>query len=328
MQDHLLFCKPTRYCFDIFADNDKKSARTDFNFRKKMKRIFLTTLLFIGLTAAAQDFEKIVVSQTDENELYVNDDDATELFYYKFVPSTEIKGVLVLLPSGSERVENTLKAVHLHQEAVKHGIMVIVPSINWGTDSREAECTFLDTIFDQIVRKHAISKDKFILSGLSNGGVISLTYAQKASKNPQKSFLKPKAILVVDAPLDKARFYHYCEREIKKNTFAPAVEEAKWLKKRYDSLYGGSPEKYKQKYIDNSIYSYGAKQGGNARYLKDMPILIFTDLDTDWLINQRHRDLTDWNGIDCIGMINELRLLGNKQAEVIVSQGKGYRLDG
>ncbi|GAW90524.1 hypothetical protein FPS14_contig00066-0006 [Flavobacterium psychrophilum] len=55
---------------------------------------------------------------------------------------------------------------------------------------------------------------------------------------------------------------------------------------------------------------------------------MFTDLDTDWLINQRHRDLNDWNGIDIISMINKLKIMGNENARVIVSQGKGVRLDG
>ncbi len=51
-------------------------------------------------------------------------------------------------------------------------------------------------------------------------------------------------------------------------------------------------------------------------------------MDTDWLINERHRDLHDWNGIDIISMINQLKILGNENAKVIVSQGKGFRLDG
>jgi hypothetical protein len=55
---------------------------------------------------------------------------------------------------------------------------------------------------------------------------------------------------------------------------------------------------------------------------------MFTDLDTEGLINQRHRDLNDWNGIDIISMINQLRIMGNENAKVIVSQGKGVKLDG
>jgi hypothetical protein len=35
----------------------------------------------------------------DENDLYINDGDSTTLYYLKSVPTTEIKGVLVILPS-------------------------------------------------------------------------------------------------------------------------------------------------------------------------------------------------------------------------------------
>lgn len=293
-----------------------------------MKNILIFALLFNLLPCIAQEFEKISVSKTDPYELYVNDEDSEELFYFKYLPQNNIKAVLVIIPSGGELIENTLKQITLQKTAVEKGIMVIVPSINWGTENRKAEFKFLDTIFKEVVEKHKISKDKFIIGGLSNGAMISLTYAEEAVKNPDDFYLIPKGIFALDAPLDKARFYKYCEREIKKNSYEPAVDEAKWIKNNYDSIYGGSPEKFPEKYIENSIYSYGAKDGGNAKYLTKMPLLMFTDLDTDWLINQRHRDLNDWNGIDIISMINQLKIMGNEKAKVIVSQGKGVRLDG
>jgi hypothetical protein len=293
-----------------------------------MKNLLIWALLFNILICKAQEFEKITVSKTDTSELYINDENSTELFYYKFVPKNNIKGVVVIIPSGGELVENTLRQITLHHLAVEKGVMVLVPSINWGTDNREAEFKLLDKIFMEVVVKYKLSKDKFILGGLSSGAMISLIYAEKAVKNPESFFLIPKGIFALDAPLDQARFYKYCQREIQRNMYQPAVEEAKWIQNNCDSIYGGSPEKFPEKYVENSIYSFGAKEGGNAKYLKKMPLLMFTDLDTDWLINQRHRDLNDWNGIDIISMINQLRIMGNENAKVIVSQGKGIKLDG
>lgn len=294
-----------------------------------MKKTITIFLLLISLIEfRAQNFERVLISNTDTSDLYINDEESTDLFYYKFAPKTKIKGVLVIFPSGGEIIENTLKQITLHKLAQKKGILVIIPSINWGTDNREPEFKILNNIFSEITKTYKISKDKFILGGLSSGAMISLTYAEKSVKNPEDFFLIPKGIFALDAPLDKARFYKYCEREIKKNIYQPAVEEAKFLKNRFDSIYGGSPESFPEKYIENSIYSYGAKEGGNAKYLKNTPVLMFTDLDTDWLINQRKRDLNDWNGIDIVSMINQLNILGNKNAKVIVSQGKGFKLDG
>jgi len=293
-----------------------------------MKNTIAILLLFNLFSLKAQKFEKITISNNDPSELYLNDDISTELFYYKYVPKKPIKGVLVILPSGGEIIENTLKQITLHKLAYKKGLLVIAPSINWGTDNREAEFNILTKIFKEVVETHKISKDKFIIGGLSSGAILSLTYTEKAVKNPEQFYLIPKGIFALDAPLDKARFYKYCEREIEKNIYQPAVDEAKWIKGQCDSIYGGSPEKFPEKYIENSIYSFGAKDGGNAKYLKNTPLLMFTDLDTDWLINQRHRDLNDWNGIDIISMVNQLKILGNNNAKVIVSQGKGFKLDG
>jgi len=59
-----------------------------------------------------------------------------------------------------------------------------------------------------------------------------------------------------------------------------------------------------------------------------MPIRMYTDLDVDWLMNERQRDLNDWNGNDIIAMINALKIMGNPNAHVNVTMGKGIRLDG
>ncbi|MDN3672747.1 hypothetical protein QWY99_06720 [Flavobacterium branchiarum] len=289
----------------------------------------LLMLFLLGITFCyGQKLEKVTVDYLDTSDLYVNDGDFNALHYYKMVPKNKIIGALVILPSGGETTENLLKQITLHQLAVEKGILVIIPSVNLGTDTREAEFQFLDKIFSEIVEKYKVSKDKFILGGLSNGGMISLTYAEQAVKNPNKFFLIPKGVFALDAPLDQARFYNYCEREIKRNFSEAGANEANWIKSNYDSLYGGSPDKFREKYIEASIFSYGAEEGGNAKYLKNVPIRMYTDLDVDWLLNERHRDLYDWNGIDIVAMINQLKVMGNKDANVIVSQAKGVRLDG
>ena len=293
-----------------------------------MNKLVVSFLVLILFSCKTQEFERVAISSTDTSELYVNDQDSSEIFYYKFVPKNKVKGVLVILPSGGELLENTLRQIELHKLAVKKDILVVVPSINWGTDSKDEAFRILDKIFHEIVIKYKVSKDNFIIGGLSNGAILALTYAEKAVKNPDSFYLIPKGIFALDAPLDEARFYKYCEREMARNNNEAALNEANWIKNNYDAKYGGSPDKFSQKYIENSIYSYGAVEGGNAKYLKNMPLLMFTDLDTDWLINERSRDLYDWNGIDIVSMINQLKIMGNKNAKVIVSHGKGVKLDG
>jgi len=271
--------------------------------------------------------EKIILKDRDTNDLYINDGDSTTLYYLKSVPRTEIKGVLVILPSGGETTENLLKQITLHQLAVEKGLLVLIPSINFGTENRDVEFHILDKIFMEIVMEYSVSKDNFILGGLSNGAMISLSYAEKTVKYPGSTFLVPKGIFALDSPLDKAHLYQYCEREIERNYNEAGVNEGKWIIERYKKLYG-TPYKNPEKYIEASIYSYGAKEGGNAKYLKNIPLRMYTDFDVEWLMKERHRDLYDWNGTDIIAMVNMLKIMGNNDANVIISYGKGFKLDG
>jgi hypothetical protein len=56
----------------------------------------------------------------------------------------------------------------------------------------------------------------------------------------------------------------------------------------------GSQKKISWKYIENSIYSYGAKDGKHKVF--KMPLLMFTDL--DGLVIRRHRDLNRFGVLD------------------------------
>lgn len=293
-----------------------------------MKNILSLLLISLPCLTYAQEINKIPLDVVDKNNLYVNDGTSTELHYYEILPEKTPKGVIVVLPSGAELTEDTLKGITLHKMAADEGILTIIPSINWGTDTGEGEIGLLDKIFEEVTSKYSVSKDNFVLGGLSNGGMISLIYAESAVKNHGSTFLLPKGVFGLDTPLDEAHFYAYCERELQRKFSKAGMAEAKFILEDYNKTYGGSPRDFPEKYIEASIYSYGAENGGNAKYLKDIPIRMYTDLDVEWLMNERHRDLYDWNGTDIVAMINQLKVLGNMDANVKISQGKGVRLDG
>lgn len=291
-------------------------------------KIILLLLLFISISCKSQDFKKIILNSSDTSNLYINDGESTELYYLKLIPKGKIKGAIVILPSGGETTEDLLKQITIPKLAFDKGIVTIIPSINWGTENRKVEIEVLNTIFKKVIKKHNIPKENFVLGGLSNGGMISLVYAQQSVKDKKNTYLKPKGVFGLDVPLDKAHFYEYCEREIKRNFSELGVGEARWMMNNYNEIYGGSPKEFPKKYIEASIYSNGVKNGGNAKYLKDIPIRMYTDLDVNWLMNERRRDLYDWNGTDIVAMVNDLKLMGNKDANVIITMGKGIKLNG
>lgn len=55
------------------------------------------------------------------------------------------------------------------------------------------------------------------------------------------------------------------------------------------------------------------------------PIMLFTEPDINWWINERNYDLSYSNSYDCAAMINELKLLGNDEAILILTENIRYR---
>lgn len=284
--------------------------------------------LMAGLSSYGQSFEKVLLNIEDTARLYVNDGQSNELHYLKRVPAERVNALIVLLPSAGETTDAVAMQLQLPETAMKNGIMTIIPSLNFGTDNRVLEIKVINEILREVEFDHHVPMDKVFMGGLSNGGVIALSYAEMCVKDSNLTYVIPCGVFGLDVPLDKAHLYEYCVREVERNHSEVGVAEAKWLMSYFEDEYGGSPNEMPMKYAQGSVFSYGHPSGGNALYLKDMPIRMYTDLDVDWLLNERHRDLYDWNGTDIVAMINVLKMMGNKDANVVISMGKGVRLNG
>lgn len=273
--------------------------------------------------------EKILVANNDPHDLYANiDQDSTSLFYHKIVPKGKPKGVLVILPGSGELVADVQQQIDLDELAVKQNLLVVIPSINWGTNKHYYEHQFLDLIFKQVVEAHQVPKDKFVLGGFSGGGMLALTYTEKANRDKDSAFLQPKAVFGVDPPLDYAHLWKHCEKDIERNVSPAAVAEGKWILDMYRSEFGGPPEMNKAQYVRYSIYSHDEPNGGNAQYLLHTPVLLFTEPDVQWQMQNRQRDYYDMNCVDIAALINFLQIRGNKQAKLILTSNKGKRPDG
>jgi hypothetical protein len=135
-------------------------------------------------------------------------------------------------------------------------------------------------------------------------------------------------LFAIDPPLDYAHLYYQSRRDVERNFSQVAVNEGKWLMDGFVKKYGGTPEEVPKEYVKGSIYSRTEKDGGNAKYLINTPVRIYTEPGIEWQMKNRQRDLYDLNCIDISAMINLLQLQGNKDAEIVVTYDKGVRLDG
>lgn len=299
--------------------------------------ILLISVSVLGQTASeiklnetvSKNLEKNKIDIVDKSYLYINDGTSDELFYYAIKPKGKIKGTLILLPPTAQNTEDVINNnVKLSELAFEKGILVIIPSINYNLYLDEITITFLNTTFKKAISKYQAPKNKIVIGGFSLGGMNAIRYVEISKEHPDLTSVHPIAVYGIDPPLDWTRIYYSFQRTKELDFSDVAVNEATDYLAKLDKQFGGSPEKVSNTYIKHSMYSKTEKNGGNAKFLIDSPIRIYSDPDIDWHLRERQTDFYDINALDQTAMINELRILGNENAEFINALGKGYRLNG
>ncbi|GAE64234.1 hypothetical protein H3Z85_22255 [Chryseobacterium indologenes] len=250
----------------------------------------------------------------------------TRNHYLKLVPEGKAEGILVILPGGGENGEKVMNQINLDDLALEKNLIVLFPTWEDGDFGFHIEQKFLDRIVKDTVEKHKVSKDKISIGGLSGGGMLAVTYAERAVRDKNTYFI-PNSVFAVDAPLDYENMYYRLQREIERNYSDIGTNEAKYLTaEMVDAM--GTPDKNKANYLRESMFSYREKDGGNAKYLLNIPILIYTEPGIIWQMENRGRDIYDLNVADITAMINLLRLKGHKNADLVITNDRGIRPDG
>lgn len=277
-------------------------------------KIFLISFIIFSLKISAQKTEKVELQNSED-------------YYLKIIPKASPTAILFLLHGGGETPEDVLKQIELHQLAVKNNFLVILPYFSEGTTKMIEETNSINQIAVQLMNEYQISKDKIILGGFSGGGMLSITFAERSVRDKNTDFI-PKAVFAIDTPLDFEQIYQRSEREIKRNFSEIGVGEANFMIDEFNKTFGGSPSEFPEEYEKYSMFTYRKEDGGNAKYLLEIPIRIYTEPGVEWQLENRQRDLYDLNCTNISAMINLLQINGNKNAEVITTFNKGKRLNG
>jgi hypothetical protein len=156
------------------------------------------------------------------------------------------------------------------------------------------------------------------------GGAIATGYAEHVLATDSITLLK--GVIVIDAPLDLERVYSSAERKIKYSCGGLIRKEGYSIKSELNQALGGAPDAHPDNYLKHSSYSASAVDGGNAKFLKNIPIRLYTEPDLDFLRNKYCADLqySDLNAIDLKSLSKFLLSIGNKKAEYITTKGKGF----
>lgn len=176
----------------------------------------------------------------------------------------------------------------------------------------------------EVLSRYNIPDSNTLFCGMSLEGTRAMRMAKFSFSDKSKYKITPRAMAMCDAPLDMVRFYKIMVKA-KKLKFTPiTANEGRWVSGYLELSLGGSPKDTLSAYLRYSPYSYSADENTYLHDFKNISIRTYTEPDVNWWINTRRKDYYSMNSLDMAGLVNELKILGSKKAELIVTQNKGY----
>jgi hypothetical protein len=245
-------------------------------------------------------------------------------------PAGKAVGLLVLLPGGAgsynEFQPNGSSPSTLPQQLSKQQIVTIVPSADGWLEDRSLKR--LDAIVAETLTTYQIPSNRVVVGGFSGGGTTAVRFAEFCAAGRSATRISVRGVFAVDAPLDLTRFWRGETLAIQRGADPRFEAEARFVLSRMREVLGGSPDTHPASYLRISPFSAFARGGGQARLLAHLPVRLYTEPDVQWWMTNRKVDYYNMNALDAAGFILQLQLLGNREAQLITTEKRGYRPDG
>ncbi len=185
----------------------------------------------------------------------------------------------------------------------------------------------VNDILKDIITKFSVSPEIFVLGGFNMGGTVILRYTEMAVETPANFPVRPKAIFTIDSPTDLIGFWHYCEREIRKNFLDTSVKEAKYFIDRMTKE-NGTIYNNLTRYVQLSPFTGESHIEGHEKFLRKIPVRLYYDTDINWQLTNKRSGYNDTHMPGGSELVNRLLLEGNQAAEFISSKIPGVRGSG
>lgn len=282
---------------------------TDSDFMKIRRGILGFMLSAMALACTDKESVKVV-------DIHLDNDNENVNCYTAVLPADgAISSYMLLLPGFGESPQNVLEASDLPYEAAKSGMAVFVPILQNGIESysfsAESQAA-LHGIVEDIRTRYDLGDTDWCVGGFSMGGAAAVKYAESSAANP------PVCVFAIDSPLDYERFRYATARDVE--VYKKGIADG-------DSIYVQLLNDITP-LVKDSPYLLSDTAHNAILPLKNLPVRYYIEPAVQWWLDNRNTDVLGLNILDGTAFINDLRLIGNDRAELIVTSGKGFRNKG
>jgi hypothetical protein len=240
---------------------------------------------------------------------------------------------LIIVFSGHRTLETISEPMKIYDRAFEQNLGVLSVSTGIPNDFyfQDERMLMVRSFIREAAERHgelmSRSLENLSYVGFSIGGTQALKFTVFCQKHSSKCSLTPDSVTVVDAPLDMIRFWRATERAERVDFHRLSAGEGKWVSHWLEKNLGGTPHENREAYVEYSPYTYiwenaGDNLGGNAQYLKDIPVRAYTEPDVQWSIKHRRKSYYSKNAIDMAALVNDLKIMGNDNAELIATHNQ------
>lgn len=243
--------------------------------------------------------------------------------YYEMQADLPVKGLLILLPAFGEKPKSIFTKTNLPKLITAKGYITLAVEVPQNMFANNDCIAELNQLIKLKIAQYKLSYSDVIIGGLSNGGAISLCYAEYL--NSQATPIKLKAVFAVDPPADLTRIYASGQKE--SNYQCPLIaREGKSGVTYLENVLGGSPAINPGAYVSHAVYSANEANGGKAKFLNNLPVRLYSEPDLEYVQKTYCAELQyfNLNAYDLEKLIIFLKGIGNNQAEYITTKGKGF----
>lgn len=244
--------------------------------------------------------------------------------YFTIRPKERITGIVLLLPGRGENPKQVFKNTRLPNVLAAKGYLTVIPDLSYSLFADKTIKAQITQVLRAESIKNNLIKPNLFIGGFSAGGSVALSYAEYLLSSDTATSLK--GIFVIDPPLDLERLYLSAERMLNYNCGDLIYKEGAFTKDYLDQAFGGSPTLNPENYLAISPYSANSPDGGNAKWLKNIAIRLYSEPDLQFVQKKYCKELRfeDINAFDLESLNAFLIKIGNRKSEYIKTAGKGF----
>jgi hypothetical protein len=234
--------------------------------------------------------------------------------------SKKLIGVIISLDDKKYNIQDTAKQRLIYPQANEKGFAVLYISTGIPVDLyfNQSSIDYVDTLIKDIFIKYNLANKNIFFIGDMVSGHRALKYIEYCKNGKSKFNPNIKGVVLSECAIDWVRQWYECQKQVRDLLTESGFFEGNFITYLFKKNIKETPISNINKFIEFSSYSYFDTKMQKPKLFKDLAIRAYTYADTRYWFSAQGKGVYDSNYPDMSGFINEQKLAGNKNAELIV----------